>query len=198
MELQSKQQIERNISQHSIDDYLELCTHGKRVSLYSVFLGKLLKLNKDAILKLKIAAQEHDTGKIFCPPQILNKTGPLTDSERIILQKHSNNSAIFYEKNCYPAIDIEIRNGIKHHHENYDGTGYPDNLVGENIPYISRIIRIADSFDALTQARCYKKAVSCQEALSAIWKEKTWYDPNMLQTFTGSFDKFVTLFENER
>lgn len=194
MKRQDKQYKDQIIYLHSIGSRLEIYKHGERVCQYSILLGKLLNLDASTMGKLKIASKEHDIGKIICPPEILNKPETLTEKERKIIQNHPRNSVKLYVENSPSAIDMDIARAIKAHHENFDGSGYPDNLAGTNIPYIARIIRITDSFDALTQERCYKKAVPCDEALGSILYTSRWYDPDMLRLFVESFDEFVNLF----
>ncbi len=195
MKRQNNRQFESIVYRHSLEEQLEIVKHGERVSLYSILLGKLLKVNDATKEKIKIAAKEHDAGKVLCPPQILYKPGELTEKERLLIQCHSKNSAMLYARNYSESIDIDIARGIRGHHENYDGSGYPDRLKGSNIPFISRIIRITDTFDSLTQERCYKQAIPCDEALGSILYTHILYDPEILRVFVENFDDFVNLFD---
>lgn len=193
---QIRLQLEQILYQKHIEDFIEIYKHGERVCTYSTLLANLLKTDAEVIARLKIASKEHDVGKILCPPEILNKPGGLTQKERKIIQCHSQNSVVVYaERNSASKdIDIDIVRAIKHHHENFDGTGYPCGLKGAAIPFISRVIRLTDTFDALTQKRCYKKAVSCDEARSIILDTQIMYDPNILVMFIKHFHKFEKLY----
>ena len=196
MSQQPRLQLEQILYQKNIEDYIEIYKHGERVCAYSTLLAKLLKTDEEVITKLKIASKKHDVGKILCPPEILNKPGELTQKERKTIQRHSQNSVVVYAEHNSASkdIDIDIVRGIKYHHENFDGTGYPCGLKGTAIPFISRVIRLTDTFDALTQKRCYKKAVSCYEARSIILDTQIMYDPNILVMFIKHFYKFKKLY----
>jgi len=139
--------------------------HTKRVLDYSLQIGKFLGLRGKELEGLKISAILHDIGKIGIPDSILAKPTALTEREFKKIQEH-------------PVIGAEILKGIngmdrivkaiKHHHERWDGKGYPENLKGEEIPIWARIIAVADTFDALTTSRPYRKRISEREALEEI------------------------------
>lgn len=194
MKQQRNRQLKNMTYQHSLEEQLEIIRHGERVRLYSLLLAQYLNIHETTIEKIKIAAREHDAGKKLCPPHILYKPDALTEKEKIVIQCHSRNSTKLYAENYSEKIDIDIAKGIRGHHENYDGSGYPDGLKGSNIPYIARIIRITDTFDALTQERCYKKAIPCEEALGTILYSHILYDPEMVRIFVENFDAFVDLY----
>jgi HD-GYP domain-containing protein (c-di-GMP phosphodiesterase class II) len=124
-----------------------------------------MRLAPDRLRVLSQAAMLHDIGKIGVPDSILNKPGPLTDDEYRTIQEHPvRGHAIIKEvRSLQPALG-----GIRHHHERYDGTGYPDGLTGDGIPLDARIIAVADVFDALTSARSYRDAWTVNRALEAI------------------------------
>lgn len=155
--------------------------HSKRVSYYSVSLGKGLNLNKNTIEKLRIASLLHDIGKIGVRDDILSKKGPLSASEMYIIQKHP----VIGEKILKHFIDNKnILMGVKHHHEHYNGNGYPDGLKNDDIPYFSRIINICDSFDAMTSDRPYRKSFIIDKALKDIYNKKCiQYDPYIADIF---------------
>ncbi len=134
---------------------------------------------KDAFLK---GAMLHDIGKVGVPDRILLKQGPLTDTEWEIMKRH----VIIGEQLCRPlktlrgALPI-----IRHHHEHYDGSGYPDGLKGEEIPISARVFQICDVFDALTNARPYKPPFSIDESIRILEQEtkRGWWDPAIVRAF---------------
>lgn len=131
--------------------------HSDRVSEYSILIGKKLGLSYEDLEILKIGGLFHDIGKIGISDDILLKTSKLTDLEYDEIKRHPSIGAHILEnlKSFENIIPI-----VLHHHERYDGKGYPYNLVGKNIPYMARIVAIADSFDAMTSKRCYRNSLS--------------------------------------
>lgn len=161
--------------------------HSDRVSEYSVLIGKHLGLSEEDIHLLRVGGLFHDIGKIGVPDSILLKTSKLTDDEYSEIKNHPKigaqilSNATLFEK----AIPI-----VKHHHERYDGFGYPEKLAGENIPYLARIAAIADSFDAMTSKRTYRDSLPLDVVISEISKNKgTQFDPNIA-------DKFLDILNN--
>ena len=145
--------------------------HTERVTNISVEIGRKLledaqmKLEPNFIEHLQIAALLHDIGKIGIPESILNKEGALNDEEWQRMQQHSTIGANILQPIQELNTAIE---GIKHHHERYDGTGYPDGLDNGDIPIIAAIIAVADSFDAMSSQRPYRSAKSREEAIEEI------------------------------
>ena len=124
-----------------------------------------LGLPEGFLENLRIAASLHDIGKIGVPEAILNKQGPLNKEEWVEMQKHPAKGATILE----PISELkEAILGIKYHHERYDGKGYPDGLNSHAIPLVAAIISVADSFDAMTSDRPYRKALSTEAALKEI------------------------------
>ena len=121
--------------------------HSDRVSEYSVLIGKHLGLSEDDIHLLRVGGLFHDIGKIGVPDSILLKTTKLTDDEYSEIKNHPTIGAHILSNATIFEKSIPV---VKHHHERYDGFGYPSKLVGENIPYLARIAAVADSFDAMT------------------------------------------------
>ena len=161
--------------------------HSDRVSEYSVLLGKHLGLSDDDIHLLRVGGLFHDIGKIGVPDSILLKTSKLTDDEYSEIKNHPKigaqilSNATVFEK----AIPI-----VKHHHERYDGFGYPEKLAGENIPYLARIAAVADSFDAMTSRRTYRDSMPMDIVKGEIEKNKgSQFDPNIA-------DKFLDILNN--
>jgi putative nucleotidyltransferase with HDIG domain len=157
-------------------------THSLNVSIYALCLGAELNLGKDRLIKLGRSALLHDLGKSKIQPNIVNKTDKLTDYEYSYMKEHSSFGYEIAKK--IGIIDKEILDGILHHHEKLNGTGYPDGLKNEEIKLFPRIIAVCDVFDAMTTKRSYKAALSSFEALSVIKAQmQTHLDKNILNTF---------------
>ena len=155
--------------------------HSVRVAQYAVFLGRAMKLSQDELTMLELGALFHDLGKIGVPDHILDKPGKLTEAERAQIELHPGRGAEMLEPLRFLHRGLAI---LKNHHERYDGSGYPDSLAGENIPFVARIVSVADAFDAMTTDRSYRKAMSLQEALAEIKKQKgTQFDPHCADVF---------------
>jgi HD-GYP domain-containing protein (c-di-GMP phosphodiesterase class II) len=148
------------------DKYTE--GHAKRVREYSCAIAEELKLSKSQISDISTAALLHDIGKIGISTEILNKPGKLTEDEYTIIKQHP-----IYTKTILEKISgfFTIANFAYSHHENYDGTGYPQGLKGDEIPFESQIIQVADAYDAMTSERAYRKELSTSEAIEIIKKE---------------------------
>lgn len=155
--------------------------HSENVMKYSKILGKELALSKEMFDKLSLGALLHDVGKISLSDKIINKKTPLTDEEWKEIRRHpakgSKLLSAYAELEEYSII-------VLHHHENWDGTGYPYGLKGEQIPLLSRIIAIADSYDAMREERVYKIPMTEKEALKELEKNKgTQFDPILIDIF---------------
>ncbi len=159
--------------------------HTKRVLDYSLLIAEGLNFSAKRIDKLKISAILHDIGKIGIPDSILNKKGPLTNKEKELMNKHPEIGAEIVSH--IEEMD-DVIGGIKYHHENYDGSGYPFGLKGKEIPLFARIIAIADTFDAITTERPYKKALSKDYAIEELVKNKNHqFDPELIDIFVKKF-----------
>ena len=134
--------------------------HCKRVAAYAEALGHYLKLSNKEIEEFILAANLHDIGKIALPDAIINKTGKLDDLEYKLMQSHVKLGASILPDDKFS----DLKDIVKAHHERYDGTGYPDGLKGNEIPFFAQILAIADSFDAMTSQRSYNKVKSAEEA----------------------------------
>jgi len=159
-------------------------THGhcERLADYSVALGKQVGLSEDQITALRRAGVVHDIGKVAVPDAILLKPGRLTEEEWSVIRQHP----IVGERICAPLKSFRsVLPIIRHHHEKYNGSGYPDGLVGDAIPMAARVLQIVDIFDALTTERPYKKALSTKDALQTMREEiaKGWWDPHVFAQF---------------
>lgn len=131
--------------------------HSDRVAQYSILIGKKLGLSYEDLETLRIGGLFHDIGKIGIPDNILLKTSKLSDSEYNEIKKHPSIGAHILENSKVFEDIIPI---VLHHHERYDGKGYPDNLKGEDIPFMARIVSVSDTFDAMTSKRSYRDSLS--------------------------------------
>lgn len=155
--------------------------HSDRVSEYSYLIGKYLNLPEDDLKKLKLGGLFHDIGKIGIPDSILLKTERLTDDEYSEIKNHPSIGAHILSNASMFADIIPI---VKHHHERYDGNGYPGKLKGENIPYLARITAVADTFDAMTSRRAYRDPLPLDVVKSEFEKNSgTQFDPNIVPVF---------------
>lgn len=151
--------------------------HSERVSEYAVLLGKKLCINSDDLYTLRIGGLFHDVGKIGIPDNILTKKDKLTDEEYEEIKQHPSIGAKILSN---AAIFTDIVPIVKHHHERYDGTGYPDHLKGEEIPYMARIVAVADAFDAMASRRPYRDSVEIEKIVKQISENKyTQFDPQI-------------------
>ena len=139
--------------------------HSEDVARYAMFLAGRLGLDADAIRTIQTAGLLHDVGKIGIPDHILRKPGSLTSSEYNIVKQHVALGDMIVRD--LPDLD-QVRAGIRHHHERWDGAGYLDRLEGESIPLIARILAVADAFSAMTTTRPYRKALDLREALTRL------------------------------
>ncbi len=156
--------------------------HCQRLSLYSVLLGSNLKLSQDELIALYRGGFLHDIGKIAIPDSVLLKQGPLTPEEHLLMQSHTLKG----EEICRPMVSLApVLPIIRNHHERWNGSGYPDKLVGENIPLLARILQIADIFDAITTKRPYKVAQSPVEAMKILEQQAaaSLLDPSLVEAF---------------
>ena len=155
--------------------------HSDRVTEISVKLAKEIGVPEKDIERIRLGAVLHDIGKIGIPEAVLNKPGRLNDEEYAIIKSHPVLGVTILGKVEFLKNVVPI---IKHHHERYDGKGYPDALTGENIPFFARIVSVADTFDAMTTTRPYRKGLSAEEALKEIERCKgTQFDPEIADSF---------------
>lgn len=158
--------------------------HTKRVMEYSLALGKTLQLSEHELTRLELAAVLHDVGKIGVPDSVLLKESKLTDDEFRQIKLHTTLGAEILSK----ISQLNgILPGVRHHHERFDGRGYPDGLSGNQIDISARIIAVADSFDAMTTDRPYRKGFAFEEAFEELRKYKgTQFDPDVVDAFFAS------------
>lgn len=157
--------------------------HVRRVSGFATAIGHRLRLDPQSIEQLSLAAFLHDIGKIGTPDAILLKPTALTSEERAVMQQHAEIGA----RMLAGVTDMEeVADAVRHHHENFDGTGYPEGLSGEQIPLSARIIRVADAYDALTSPRPFHKAQDHDTAARQLEQlSGTHFDPQVVQAFCG-------------
>lgn len=161
-----------------------LVEHSRRTGRLARLLGQHHEMTADQLAELQLAGEMHDVGKIDIPDSILLKPARLDSDEWQQMQAHS---AMGEHRLVAMGMDpaSPIVHAVRHHHEAYDGSGYPDGLAGENIPLYARIISIADSYDAIASARSYHRARSHAEILDIMRRQQHHYDPVLLKKFFG-------------
>lgn len=170
--------------------------HSERVVLYSKLLAEKLGLSREDKTNLIQGSFMHDIGKINISKEILLKKMPLTKEEWEILKSHPEEGIEIIKpvKSLEKIIPI-----IKHHHERFDGTGYPSNLKGEEIPYLSRVLSVVDSFDAMTSNRPYNKRKTYEEAIVELRNfSGTQFDPSIAEKFIEVIEENKEKFDNLR
>lgn len=161
--------------------------HSRRVTQYSVAIAEELNLSPKEVESIRYAGLLHDVGKIGIKDSIIRKPGRLTDEEYAIIKKHPAIGAKILRPVDFLADKIP---GVLHHHEYYDGRGYPEHLTGENIPLAGRIICVADAFDAMTTNRPYRKGLTVKTAVGELQKfSGKQFDPVCVEAFMRAFDR---------
>ncbi len=164
--------------------------HVGRVTRYAVATGNRLGLDREALRALWMGAILHDVGKIGIPDNILKKPGPLTPEESAVMRQHPLISAAIVERSTFLKVALP---GILHHHERWDGGGYPHQLRGESIPLEGRIICVADSFDAITTHRPYREKRSAQAAVGELMAcAGTQFDRVIVEAFIDAMNEGFT------
>lgn len=166
-----------------------MAEHCQRIALLASSLGIALGLPASDLVSLQRGGFLHDIGKVGIPDHILFKPGPLTPAEWVIMREHTVRGERICQKMRSLTDTLPI---IRHHHERWNGTGYPDGLRGEQIPLLARIIQIVDIFDALTNQRPYKKAFSAEHAMLILHEEASlgWRDPELVAKFDEIYSMF--------
>lgn len=161
---------------------LHTASHCERLSFISVAMGMVSGLAREDLHVLYRGGYLHDIGKIGIPDSILFKPGKLSAEEWDVMRTHTTRGVEIcrHLKSLAPVVPI-----IHHHHERWDGSGYPDGLAGEEIPLLARLLQVGDIYDALTSARPYKDAISPVQALRIIREEtaRGWRDPGVVEVF---------------
>jgi HD-GYP domain-containing protein (c-di-GMP phosphodiesterase class II) len=161
--------------------------HVRRVASYALLIGRELRLSPVDLRSLALAAQMHDVGKIGTPDRILTKPGPLTPGEFEVIKEHA-------ERGYQIALNVKtlrpVASAIRHHHEKFDGSGYPLRLERETIPVLSRIVAVADAYDAMTSGRVYQPAVSHEDALAELRRCRgSHFDPGCVDAFIAALSR---------
>jgi HD-GYP domain-containing protein (c-di-GMP phosphodiesterase class II) len=159
--------------------------HSERVAQYSVWIGQEMKLQEDFLEKLEYLALMHDIGKIGIPEQILNKPSRLSDEEFDLVRSHCAVGSEIISNIKYIGEHADI---VRHHHERVDGRGYPDGLTGDKISLGSKIVCVADAFDAMTSARVYSKPMSKGDAVNELLR---CVDTQFCKTVVNAFVKVL-------
>jgi len=164
--------------------------HSSRVSRYSLWIARELGLSEKECRDLERAALLHDIGKIGVPDHILGKNSRLTDEEYAIMAKHPEIGARILSK-LEPQSQMKLATEVaRHHHEKMDGTGYPDKISGEQIPFYARIVAVADAFDAMTTDRPYHKGRTYREGIQEVLRCRgTHFDAQVADAFAKVMEK---------
>jgi putative nucleotidyltransferase with HDIG domain len=166
--------------------------HSERVASYALQLAETTgKYNEEELKSFYFACLLHDIGKIHIPDQILMKPSKLTTEEYEIIKSHTTVGAEAVSKVIQLNSSIEV---IRSHHERWDGKGYPDQLKGDEIPFLARVAAVADAFDAMTSNRSYRNALSVDEAYKRILEGKgTQFDPSLVESFQQTYPEWKKL-----
>jgi HD-GYP domain-containing protein (c-di-GMP phosphodiesterase class II) len=155
--------------------------HSTRLAEWAVRVARQLGIPETEMYQLEVAALLHDIGKIGIPDAILRKAGKLTDEERALMNKHPEYSWSILR--LFPGLDKASLYAL-HHHESYDGNGYPGGLKGSDIPIGSRIVSVIDAYDAMISHRCYREGMPHDDAAQRLTKGiGTQFDPEVVQAF---------------
>ncbi len=168
--------------------------HVRRVQIYAAGMGEVFELSSDEIAALKAGALLHDVGKLAVPPHILNKPGPLTPAEFEKMKIHTVVGAQILGRVDFPYPVIPI---IRHHHEQWDGRGYPDKLRGEQIPITARIISVVDCFDSVREDRPFRRGMTLDEATALLLRGAgIHFDPVVVEQFIKNLPRFDAQIES--
>jgi diguanylate cyclase (GGDEF)-like protein/putative nucleotidyltransferase with HDIG domain len=164
--------------------------HVRRVQIYAAGMGEVFGLSANEIAALKAGALLHDVGKLAVPPHILNKPGPLTPAEFEKMKIHTVVGAQILGRVDFPYPVLPI---IRHHHEQWDGRGYPDRLRGEQIPITARIISVVDCFDSVREDRPFRRGMTLDEATALLLRGSgVHFDPKIVEQFLKHLPRFET------
>ncbi len=158
----------------------DLDGHHRRLGQCARAFARYIGCSVEEMELLSIGARIHDFGKLSISEHILNKPARLTASEFSLVKQHTD---IGFQLLAPLDIDPRISEIVRFHHENFDGSGYPAGLAGTTIPFLARMTRILDTFDALTTSRPYHLGVSGDEARQLLQREAHFYDPDLLRAF---------------
>ncbi|HEV7595046.1 MAG TPA: HD domain-containing phosphohydrolase [Gemmatimonadaceae bacterium] len=159
--------------------------HCERVAFFACVLADSMGMDSRSLFWFRLGALLHDIGKIIVPTEVLNKAGTLTDEEWAMMKRHPEAGLELVADIDFPG---DVRAVIRNHHERWDGTGYPDGLAGEEIPFAARILCVADVYDALTTARSYRDSMSHARAAQEMRASHGQFDPQLLEAFLSWAD----------
>jgi len=162
--------------------------HGDRVRQIAVEFGRTIGMNSNQLEMLDVGAALHDLGKASIPEAILNKTGKLAPIELVVMRQHA---MLGYTLASEARLDAMILDIIRHHHENYNGSGYPDHARESNISHAAMIVHIVDTYDALTEVRSYHPTFTHERAMEQLIKDHDKYNPELLAVFTENISKWT-------
>ncbi len=161
----------------------ETRAHIRRIGMYAAEMAQLLGWEEDEVEDLRVAATMHDVGKVLLPDSILQKHGPLDDEEYAVVRDHTISGAEMLAGSDIPMLEVAERIA-RHHHERWDGSGYPDGLAAEGIPIEARMVLIADVYDSLVHERHFRGPWEEDEGVAYLRERRgTWFDPALLDLF---------------
>ena len=167
--------------------------HIWRMAAYARALAEAINWPEDKLDQIELAAPMHDTGKIGIPNEILQAPRPLSEDEWLIMKSHTNIGYKILNKSSIPVFKMAAQIAISHH-EKWDGSGYPNGLLGSEIPEVARIVALADVFDALTMKRSYKNEWSIEDAMLEIRKNSgSHFEPRLVDTFEKILPKILEI-----
>ena len=203
-EYRRRQQMDEQIIIQAMDTFVRFVDakdtytrgHSKRVAMYAKEIATRMKLEEDEVQNIYYIGLLHDVGKISIPDTVLNKPGKLTDEERLIIQSHTTAGGNMLKN--FTSIH-GVREGALYHHERFDGTGYPEGLKGNDIPLYARIICVADSYDAMSSSRVYRRHLNRDEVIEELRRcTGTQFDPKIVKYMIEMImDGYVNIVKNE-
>jgi HD-GYP domain-containing protein (c-di-GMP phosphodiesterase class II) len=162
-------------------------THCVRTARFSRAIGVAFGFDEPRLRQLSLTAMMHDIGKLFVPESILSRPRQPTRFERFVLNLHPNFGALLAS---YYGLTAELRIRTQHHHERWDGRGYPHRLGGEDIPLMARVVQVADTFDAMVEQRPYNTPRTIDEAVAELRQEsRRQFDPRVVEAFLDTLPK---------
>ena len=168
-------------------------SHLDRIREYCLVLATGLKFSTQEARIISYASQLHDIGEIDLPEQLLTRNGKLTPYEWEMIKRHPVVGAEILKGSPSPILQVGARIALTHH-ERWDGSGYPQGLIGEEIPVAGRICAVADVFDALTTRRAYKDELPVEQALQLIRESSgQFFDPEVVKSFSEQFDEILEI-----
>ncbi|HEX5709624.1 MAG TPA: HD domain-containing phosphohydrolase, partial [Pyrinomonadaceae bacterium] len=169
--------------------------HVRRTRVYATELGRLLRVTPDEMEALKAGALLHDVGKLAVPDHILNKPGKLSTPEFEKMKTHANVGGDIVRRIAFP---FPVEDAVRHHHERWDGSGYPSGLRGEQIPLVARVIAVVDFYDSSRCDRPYRAGLTRDESLALLRRMSgTHFDPNVVEAFVSNVARFDQLISHE-